>query len=232
MDYREEMKQLRETLNANGYLYYVLDAPTMSDYEYDHLMRRLEELVIAIDTSGSCSREVVSRFLSETYAILSRQENFFRRMKVYFIQCDCLIQDVALIRNREDWLAYEKKIRIRGRGGTDFTPVFDYVEKQRQQLHHFLADRCDLDGGHGGAGAIVNHKKAAHIGGQQADAHAQGHKEREPASPSLGEKQGEDQGDGQAQEHIFDVGHPIVTAFQRRGSSATKDVVSVKSTAK
>ena len=28
MDYREEMKQLRETLDANGYLYYVLDAPT------------------------------------------------------------------------------------------------------------------------------------------------------------------------------------------------------------
>ena len=95
--------------------------------------KRIREFVIAIDTSGSCSREVVSRFLSETYAILSRQENFFRRMKVYFIQCDCLIQDVAMIRNREDWLAYEKKIRIRGRGGTDFTPVFDYVEKQRQR---------------------------------------------------------------------------------------------------
>ena len=31
MDYREEMKQLREPLTANGYLYYVLDAPTMSD---------------------------------------------------------------------------------------------------------------------------------------------------------------------------------------------------------
>ncbi len=44
MDYREEMKQLRETLNANGYLYYVLDAPTMSDYEYDHLLRKLEDL--------------------------------------------------------------------------------------------------------------------------------------------------------------------------------------------
>jgi len=106
--------------------------PLIEPLEYKEV-RRLEELVIAIDTSGSCSREVVSRFLSETYAILSRQENFFRRMKVYFIQCDCLIQDVALIRNREDWLAYEKKIRIRGRGGTDFTPVFDYVEKQRQQ---------------------------------------------------------------------------------------------------
>ena len=44
MDYREEMRQLRETLNTNGYLYYVLDAPTMSDYEYDHLLRRLEDL--------------------------------------------------------------------------------------------------------------------------------------------------------------------------------------------
>lgn len=44
MDYREEIKQLREKLNENGYLYYVLDAPTMSDYEYDMLNRRLEEL--------------------------------------------------------------------------------------------------------------------------------------------------------------------------------------------
>lgn len=44
MDYREEIKQLRDTLNENGYRYYVLDAPTMSDYEYDMLNRRLEEL--------------------------------------------------------------------------------------------------------------------------------------------------------------------------------------------
>jgi sporulation protein YunB len=34
--YGEEMKQLREQLNRNAYLYYVLDAPTMPDYEYDH----------------------------------------------------------------------------------------------------------------------------------------------------------------------------------------------------
>ena len=44
MDYRQEIKELRETLNENGYRYYVLDAPTMSDYEYDMLNRRLEEL--------------------------------------------------------------------------------------------------------------------------------------------------------------------------------------------
>ncbi|MEY8386347.1 NAD-dependent DNA ligase LigA [Oscillospiraceae bacterium 38-13] len=44
MDYREEIKQLRETLNEHGYKYYVLDAPTISDHEYDQLNRRLEEL--------------------------------------------------------------------------------------------------------------------------------------------------------------------------------------------
>ena len=44
MDYREEMKQLRDTLNAHGYRYYVLDDPQISDYEYDHMLRRLEVL--------------------------------------------------------------------------------------------------------------------------------------------------------------------------------------------
>ena len=44
MDYCEEIKQLRDTLNEHGYKYYVLDAPTISDYEYDMLNRRLEEL--------------------------------------------------------------------------------------------------------------------------------------------------------------------------------------------
>ena len=44
MDYREEIKQLRDTLNEHGYRYYVLDEPIISDYEYDMLNRRLEEL--------------------------------------------------------------------------------------------------------------------------------------------------------------------------------------------
>ena len=35
MDYRQEMKELRDTLNQHGYRYYVLDDPTISDYEYD-----------------------------------------------------------------------------------------------------------------------------------------------------------------------------------------------------
>ena len=44
MDYRAEMKQLRDTLNENARLYYTLDASKMSDYEYDRLYRRLQGL--------------------------------------------------------------------------------------------------------------------------------------------------------------------------------------------
>lgn len=44
MDYREEIEALRRELTQAGIEYYVLDAPTMSDYDYDHKLRRLEEL--------------------------------------------------------------------------------------------------------------------------------------------------------------------------------------------
>ena len=43
-DYKDELTVLREYLTEQGYLYYVLDAPVIPDYEYDRLNRRLEEL--------------------------------------------------------------------------------------------------------------------------------------------------------------------------------------------
>lgn len=47
MDELFELETLREELIQAGYEYYVLDAPTMSDYDYDHKLRRLEELEAA-----------------------------------------------------------------------------------------------------------------------------------------------------------------------------------------
>lgn len=94
---------------------------------------RLDELVIAIDTSSSCDAETVSRFLRETYGILISQENFFRRMNVIFLQCDCVIQDRVRIRSREEWMDYIWKVQIHGRGGTDFRPVFREIEAMRNQ---------------------------------------------------------------------------------------------------
>ena len=44
MDATQEIYELRRELTEAGYRYYVLDDPTMSDYDYDHKLRRLEEL--------------------------------------------------------------------------------------------------------------------------------------------------------------------------------------------
>ena len=44
MDYKSEMARLRRELTEAGYRYYVLDDPTIPDYEYDQMLRRLEEL--------------------------------------------------------------------------------------------------------------------------------------------------------------------------------------------
>ncbi len=94
---------------------------------------RLAELVIAIDTSGSCSAEDVCRFLTETRAILCRRESFFREIRVYLIQCDCVIQQVQVIRSVEEWEKSANAVTVQGRGGTDFTPVFRYVERLRRE---------------------------------------------------------------------------------------------------
>ena len=145
---REEMQLDMESFD---YAYYCLGlelgTPFLEPLESQEV-RRLEELVIAIDTSGSCDKETVSRFLAETLKLLSNQENFFRKMNVYFLQCDCVIQDVTRIQSREDWLDYAKKVVIQGRGGTDFTPVFDYVEKLRRtkQLKNLKALLYFTDG--------------------------------------------------------------------------------------
>ncbi|MGI6006671.1 MAG: VWA-like domain-containing protein [Ruminococcus sp.] len=90
---------------------------------------KVEELVIAIDTSGSCSTVVVQQFLAETCRLLTDKQNFFRRMNVHILQCDSMIQDHTSIHSVEEWEKYIAHIKISGRGGTDFTPVFSYTDR-------------------------------------------------------------------------------------------------------
>ncbi len=129
----EEIKTDTESFDYIPYLYgleHYGNIPLIEHLEYQEV-NRLEELVIAIDTSGSCSLDTVRKFMEETYSILSNHENFFRKMNVYVIQCDSFIQDMAHITSEQDWQDYLKNLTIHGRGGTDFRPVFEYVEELR-----------------------------------------------------------------------------------------------------
>ena len=106
--------------------------PLLEPLEYKEV-RRLDALAIAIDTSASCDKALVNRFLRETYGIFSTQENFFRKMQVVFFQCDCCLQDKALVRSPREWEDYGKTLKIKGRGGTDFTPVFREIQAMRDR---------------------------------------------------------------------------------------------------
>ncbi len=70
MDPKERIEELRRILDEAGYKYYVLDAPDMSDYDYDMYLRELEELEAAhpeLVTPESPTQRVGGR-VSEAFA--------------------------------------------------------------------------------------------------------------------------------------------------------------------
>lgn len=92
-------------------------------------VKRIEDFVIVIDTSMSCSGELVRRFLEETYAILCQSESFFTKVNVHIIQCDEKVEHDQLVTNARELKEYMENMEIVGQGGTDFRPAFQYVDQ-------------------------------------------------------------------------------------------------------
>lgn len=88
----------------------------------------IKDFVIAIDTSGSCSGELVKKFLNKTYSILKQSESFSSRVNIHIIQCDAAIQNDTKITNMEEMEHFMQNMKLYGFGGTDFRPVFEYVD--------------------------------------------------------------------------------------------------------
>ena len=105
--------------------------PLIEPLEYKEI-KAIKEFVIAIDTSGSTSGELVQKFVQKTYNILKSTESFFTKINLHIIQCDADIQEDKKITCQEDFDEYLKTMQIRGLGGTDFRPVFEYVEQLRK----------------------------------------------------------------------------------------------------
>ena len=105
--------------------------PLIEPLEYKEV-KRIREFVVAIDTSGSVSGELVQKFMQKTYNILKQEESFFRKINLHIIQCDADIQEDAKITSQEEFDRYLDTMQLRGFGGTDFRPVFSYVEELRR----------------------------------------------------------------------------------------------------
>ena len=82
-----------------------------------------QHIVCAIDTSGSVSTNVASKFLGELHAL-----RVSARCRLSVLQCDARLQSI------DDYQSWEQPgsddvVTFKGRGGTDFRPVFDWIDK-------------------------------------------------------------------------------------------------------
>ena len=129
---------LGEAMKVNedefDYIYYTYglehydNMPLIEPLEYKEV-RRIKEFIIAIDTSGSVAGEEVQMFLQKTYNILMQEDSYFSRVNIHIIQCDAEIQEDIVIHNQSEFEEYLKTMKILGLGGTDFRPVFRYVDQ-------------------------------------------------------------------------------------------------------
>ena len=129
--YHEDLKVSEDEFD---YIYYTYGLnkygrmPLIEPLEYRY-SSKIHDFVIAIDTSGSVAGEQVRLFLQKTYNILREQNAFAGVLNVHIIQCDAEIQSDTVITCTEDLERYAAHPEIRGLGGTDFRPVFRYVDE-------------------------------------------------------------------------------------------------------
>lgn len=106
--------------------------PLIEELEYRE-SPKIEDFVIVLDTSGSCSGRLMQKFLDETFTILSEEDIFAGRTRIHVIQCDNQVQDDCVIRSRMDLERFHTDFEVKGLGGTDYRPAFAYVNRKIEE---------------------------------------------------------------------------------------------------
>ena len=128
--FREELTVDPDSFDYNFYTYGLSlygNMPLIEPLETREV-KKVSEFVIVIDTSMSCSGDLVKKFLEETYGILSEAGSFFQRVNIHIIQCDDQVQSDRKITCKEELQEYMEKLDLAGEGGTDFRPAFAYID--------------------------------------------------------------------------------------------------------
>ncbi len=137
---REELKADPDSFDLGFYAYGLSlygNLPLIEPLESRETIK-IEEFVIVVDTSLSCSGELVKNFLRETYGILRQSESFFRRTNIRILQCDDRVRTDRKITDMDQLAAYMEAFQLVGGGGTDFRPAFRYVDELicAGEFHH------------------------------------------------------------------------------------------------
>ena len=132
---REEAVVDLDSFDYNYYIYGLTmygNMPFIEPQEWKE-SKKIRDFVIAIDTSMSCSGDLIEKFLEETYTILAESDQYFSKTVIHILQCDDQIRDDTLITKSEDLKRYMENFEIKGYGGTDFRPVFAHVEQLKNE---------------------------------------------------------------------------------------------------
>ena len=145
MDYREFLRKfsvLREEVSVDpdsfDYIFYSYglsmygNKPLIEPQECKEV-KKVEDFAIVIDTSMSCSGDLVKKFLEETYGVLTEAESFFHKVNIHIIQCDEMVQNDQKITDEKELKEYMEHLELIGEGGTDFRPAFEYVNHLIEQ---------------------------------------------------------------------------------------------------
>lgn len=87
------------------------------------------KLLVAIDTSASVSSQELAAFIGEISKIV---------IPITLVQCDTKINETIEVRNPRVLL--HKDFKAKGRGGTEFNPVFELAKKKKYHGVVYLTD--------------------------------------------------------------------------------------------
>lgn len=100
------------------------------------------EFVIVVDTSYSTHGDLVKKFLSYTYSLLSTSNLFYKQCKIHILQCDDQVRQDLVISNSKEMNKALQSYTILGGGSTDFRPAFEYVNVLIE--NHTFQNLCGL----------------------------------------------------------------------------------------
>lgn len=140
------LKPVKPRLDPRALLRRFLTMSSRNDYSWSRPNRRfveagvyvpslrsesVGEVCIGIDTSGSVSNDVVSRFLGFVNSVLLE----VKPEKAWLLQCDAAIASAACFGAGE---ALPREVNVKGRGGTDMRPIWAW------QRHRKLKPVCTI----------------------------------------------------------------------------------------
>lgn len=131
-DWRTQLRRFITELSKNDYSWQRPNKMMLGEhgiYLPTLYSENMGTIVVAIDTSGSITQEMLTLFASEINAI----RNDVHPEKTVVIYCDAHVNHVDEF-TAEDIL----ELKMHGGGGTDFRPPFDYIEENN------LAPACLL----------------------------------------------------------------------------------------